>query len=450
MSHALRALPSVDRVLNHPAVRELRLPAELITAAVRDELERQRGRLRDRLCEKGAAAPPVELEAVAAAVAADLSATFASSLRGVINATGVVIHTNLGRAPLSDAAIDAMRDAAHYSNLEFDLATGTRGSRAGHLDQLLRALTGAEAAVVVNNNAAALYLALSAHAQGRGVIVSRGQAVEIGGGFRIPDVLRQSGATLVEVGTTNRTRAADYRNALDDQTAALLRVHTSNFRVIGFTEEAPLDALREVADEGGALLIDDIGSGCLLETRDYGLSHEPQPQESVAAGSDLVLFSGDKLLGGPQCGIIVGREAAVGPLRSHPLMRVLRPDKTTIAALAATLQHYLRGEAATHIPVWKMIAAEPGELRERADSWRASLACGSVVSDQSPIGGGSLPGDTRPTYVLRLPHPELAATLRTGNPPIVARVVDDHLQLDPRTVLPDQESMLLEQLRARI
>ena len=219
----------------------------------------------------------------------------------MINATGVVIHTNLGRAPLSDAAIEAMRDAAHYSNLEFDLATGARGSRAGHLDQLLRALTGAEAAVVVNNNAAALYLALSAHAQGRGVIVSRGQAVEIGGGFRIPDVLRQSGATLVEVGTTNRTRAADYRNALDDQTAALLRVHTSNFRVIGFTEEAPLDALREVADEGGALLIDDIGSGCLLETRDYGLSHEPQPQESVAAGSDLVLFSGDKLLGGPQC-----------------------------------------------------------------------------------------------------------------------------------------------------
>ena len=331
----------------------------------------------------------------------------------MINATGVVIHTNLGRAPLSDAAIEAMRDAAHYSNLEFDLATGARGSRADHLDQLLRALTGAEAAVVVNNNAAALYLALSAHAQGRGVIVSRGQAVEIGGGFRIPDVLRQSGATLVEVGTTNRTRAADYRNALNDQTAALLRVHTSNFRVIGFTEAAPLDALREVADEGGALLIDDIGSGCLLETRDYGLSHEPQPQESVAAGSDLVLFSGDKLLGGPQAGIIVGREAAVGPLRSHPLMRVLRPDKTTIAALAATLQHYLRGEAATHIPVWRMIAAEPGELRERAESWRASLGCGSVVSDQSPIGGGSLPGDTRPTSVLRLPHPELAATLRT-------------------------------------
>ena len=235
MSHALRALPSVDRVLNHPALRELRLPAELITTAVRDELERQRGRLRDGLRENGADPRPVELEAIAAAVAADLSAMFASSLRGVINATGVVIHTNLGRAPLSDAAIEAMRDAAHYSNLEFDLATGARGSRADHLDQLLRALTGAEAAVVVNNNAAALYLALSAHAQGRGVIVSRGQAVEIGGGFRIPDVLRQSGATLVEVGTTNRTRAADYRNALDEQTAALLRVHTSNFRVIGFT-----------------------------------------------------------------------------------------------------------------------------------------------------------------------------------------------------------------------
>ena len=456
MTHPLRSLPSVDRVLSHPAVAALALPAELVADAVREELQQRRAWI---LAAEGDAPVP-SLDAIAESIAERLSARFAPSLRSVINATGVVIHTNLGRAPLSDAATAAMQEAARYSNLEFDLESGERGSRAHHLDEPLRALTGAEAALVVNNNAAALYLALAAHVGEGEVIISRGQAVEIGGGFRIPDVLRQSGAKLVEVGATNRTRAADYEQAITERTAALLRVHSSNFRIVGFTEEASLAELREIArrrsisqvalNEPPLLLFDDIGSGCLLETRGYGLIHEPQPQESVAAGADLVMFSGDKLLGGPQAGIIVGREEVVAPLRSHPLMRALRPDKTTIAALAATLQHYLRGEAESEIPVWRMIAAEADELRGHAESWRAQLDVGEVVADESPIGGGSLPGETRPTWVLRLADDGLAKRLRGGDPPIVARVVDGGAQLDPRTVLPDQEAALLSGIRAAI
>ena len=442
MPHPLRSLPSVDRVLSQPVIAALGLPVELVADAVREELGERRAAIL-----AGGAAGESSPEAVAGAAAQRLRAAFAPSLRPVINATGVVIHTNLGRAPLSGAAVAAMQEAAHYSNLEFDLEAGARDSRAHHLDAPLRALTGAEAALVVNNNAAALYLTLAAHAREREVIVSRGQAVEIGGGFRIPDVLRQSGAALVEVGATNRTRAADYAEAITERTAALLRVHSSNFRIVGFTEETPLAELASIAQESEALLIDDIGSGCLLETRAYGLTHEPTPQESVVAGADLVLFSGDKLLGGPQAGIIVGREAAVAPLRSHPLMRALRPDKTTIAALGATLRHYLRGEAESEVPVWRMIAAGSDELRERAESWGAALGRGEVVADQSPIGGGSLPGETRPTFALRLPNAGLAARLRRNDPPIIARVVDDGVQLDPRTVLPEQESALLEALR---
>ena len=453
-SEALRTLPSVDRVLAQAALRQLALPRALVAEAVRDEI----ARLRSALLAERRSRPPVTEEAVAEAVAQTLAERFAAGPRPVINATGVVLHTNLGRAPLSEAAIAAMHSAARYTNLEFDMETGGRGRRSQHLDAPLCALTGAEAALVVNNNAAALYLALAAHAQGREVIVSRGQAVEIGGGFRIPDVLRQSGARLIEVGATNRTRAADYEDALSPESAALLRVHTSNFRISGFTAETPLAQLCEIARRHNAaraaaggprlLVIDDIGSGCLLETRDYGLTHEPRPQESAAAGADLVMFSGDKLLGGPQAGIIVGREASIAPLRSHPLMRALRPDKTTLAALAATLQHYLRGEAESQVPIWRMIAADAEELRERAESWRRRLGQGEAAPDHSPIGGGSLPGETRPTHVLRLARPELAAALRRADPPIAARLVHGRLQLDPRTVLPDQEPALLAALGA--
>ena len=284
----------------------------------------------------------------------------------MINATGVIIHTNLGRAPLSDATIEAMAAVGRsYSNLEFDLDSGGRGSRYDHLEQLLVRVTGAEAAMAVNNNAAALLLALSALCQGREVVISRGQLVEIGGGFRVPDVMAQSGAHLVEVGTTNRTRLADYSAAIGENTAALMRVHESNFRVIGFTESVSIDELAPLARERGVLSMDDLGSGCLLDPRPYGLAAEPTPQASLRAGADLVLFSGDKLLGGPQAGIIVGRKDLIATLRRHPLARALRLDKTSIAGLNATLLHYVKGEATREVPVWRMISM-PLEDIERA------------------------------------------------------------------------------------
>ncbi len=456
LSAALRQLPSVDRLLSDPALSELRarLPHDLCVAAVRDALAQARAEI------QAGRNPVPTAETLARQTAATLERRYGRSLRSVVNATGVVIHTNLGRAPLSQAATQAMTQAAAaYSNLEFELSTGTRGSRATHLDSLLTAATGAEAGIAVNNNAAALYFVMSVFAAGRDLIVSRGQAVEIGGGFRIPDVIRQSGARLVEVGTTNRTRAQDYRDALSDETAALLRVHSSNFRIIGFVEETTVAELRAVADDhetqtaSPPLLIDDVGSGCLLDTRNYGLAYEPRPQDSVAAGADLVLFSGDKLLGGPQAGIIVGRESAIAPLRRHPLMRALRPDKTTIAGLAATLEHYLAGEAETQIPIWQMIAAEPATLRKRAESWQATLGAGQVSQSESAIGGGSLPGETRPTWVwsIRREHPsKFAEALRRSNPPVIARVTDDQILLDPRTVLPGQDQLVIAALRAAL
>ena len=424
------------------------LPRAEIVEAVRAVIARARARLLE-----GGDAPPAARE-VAQLAADGLRARLRPPLRRVVNATGVVIHTNLGRAPVSAAAARAMAAAAAgYSNLEYEIADGRRGSRADHLDALLASTTGAETGIAVNNNAAALYLALSAHCAGREVIVSRGQAVEIGGGFRIPDVLRSSGARLVEVGTTNRTRASDYAEAVTEQTAAILRVHSSNFRIVGFTSEPGLDELRRVADAAGALLIDDLGSGCLLDTRPFGLRREPRPQDSIAAGADLALFSGDKLLGGPQAGIIAGKRAAVDPLRGHPLMRVLRLDKTAIAGLAATLRHYLVGEALEAIPVWRMIAADELELRTRSARWRDALGAGQLEASESPIGGGSLPGETRPTAVwsLRHPHPsQAAAALREHDPPIIARVERDRLILDPRTVLPDEDDLVIDALRGLV
>ena len=480
---ALRRLPSVDRVRAElSGGGAIPYSDTYVVEAVRAEIDARRQRLIG-----GAPAAEidaiVDLSAVAEAAEERLAVRFGRSLRPVINATGVVVHTNLGRAPVSTAAAQAMAEAAGaYNNLEFDLEAGQRGSRADHLRELLRAVTGAEDGVAVNNNAAALYLAVSAHAAGKQVVVSRGQAVEIGGGFRIPDIVRQSGAELVEVGTTNRTRPADYAAALDqhDRVAALLRVHSSNFRIIGFTEETSTSELRMVIDAyrgqpgraaqgdaavalglrpppngAGPLLIDDVGSGCLLDSRDYGMAYEPTPQESIADGADLVLFSGDKLLGGPQAGIIVGKASALSELRRHPLMRVLRPDKTAIAGLAATLEHYIAGQAERQIPVWRMIAASADDLRARAESWRAALDVGVVERGESPIGGGSLPGETRPTWLLALDDAclsvsaaDAAAALRQRRTAVVARLLDGRLLLDPRTVFADQEDDLLTALRA--
>ena len=459
MANPYRGLPSVDELARHPTLDAVRnqLPAHRLTAHSRAILERARQALSGAAGNGDGDAPqPPSLDALATAVVASLKAAATPSLRPVINATGVILHTNLGRAPLSAAALAAIGAVGQgYSNLEFDLAAGGRGSRLTHLERMLREAIGAEAGLAVNNNAAALLLTLSALTRDREVIISRGQAVEIGGGFRIPDVCRQSGALLVEVGTTNRTRLSDYRAAVTPATAAILRVHASNFKIIGFTEQPSLPELQAVAAETGVLLLDDLGSGCLLDTRRYGLAPEPTPQASLAAGADLVLFSGDKLLGGPQAGIIGGRADLVAQLRRHPLARALRTDKATIAALAATLQHYISGDAETAIPIWRMISAPAERMRERAEHWRRAIGAGAVEAAESVIGGGSLPGERLPTFVLTLrgdaPSAQrLAERLRGGDPSVVARVEKDALLLDPRTVADNETDALLAAVRAAL
>jgi len=436
-----RALPSVDRVLDDERVRALARGggSEVVTALVRQALEAARAAVAD-----GRGAPSEEQ--IVENVLELGAAVFEPSLRPVINATGVIIHTNLGRAPLSDDALAAMVAVAHgYSNLEFDLEAGERGSRFAHLETVLQRVTGAEAAIAVNNNASALLLALSALATGREVIISRGQAVEIGGGFRIPDVMRQSGATLVEVGTTNRTYLRDYESALTPETAAIMRVHASNFRIVGFTELPSIQALARLAHEHGLLLLGDLGSGCLLDATRFGLAAEPTVQESVAAGADLTLFSGDKLLGGPQAGVIAGREQLIDQLRRHPLARALRMDKGSIAGLTATLLHYLRGEALEKVPVWRIISTDVREIARRAGRLaRAIGAPARVVDGRSMIGGGSLPEESLPTKVVAITGDgawvsALAQRLRTGTPSVVGRIEHDTLLLDPRTIPPAED-----------
>ncbi|MBI3960320.1 MAG: L-seryl-tRNA(Sec) selenium transferase [Chloroflexi bacterium] len=456
MQQSLRSLPSVDRVLADPRVREALASyrRDIVVDVVRRRLETARRDL------AAGGSPLVAFPELVDGVLADLTLLGRPSLRPVINASGVVLHTNLGRAPLSREAAAAAQEAAlRYSNLEFDLDSGERGSRLSHLESLVCRLTGAEAALVVNNNASAVLLGLTALAQGREVIVSRSQAVEIGGGFRIPDVLRQSGARLVEVGATNRTHPRDFADAIGSETAALMRVHASNFQQIGFVTKPTLAELVQIAQEviwpGAPLVIDDLGSGTLLDTVPFGLSPEPTVQQSIAAGVDIVTFSGDKLLGGPQAGLIVGRAEQIDEIRRHPLTRALRVDKLTLAALEATLQAYRRGKAVEEIPVWQMIAVTPESLRERAEGWRARLAAAglpvAVVPGQSTIGGGSLPGETLPTFLLALvaPHPdELAARLRRSNPPVVGRIQQERLLFDPRTVLLDEDEALLSAISA--
>ncbi|OAN45474.1 L-seryl-tRNA(Sec) selenium transferase [Chloroflexus islandicus] len=448
---SFRHLPSVDALIREVRAGQPDAPHELLRDAAQAVLAQARKAI-------AAGSPPPSLPALVAAVHAELAASVAPSLRPLINATGVVIQTNLGRAPLSAAARAAMQAVgAGYSNLEYDLVEGERGSRHVHLEQLLVRLTGAEAALVVNNNAAAVYLALIALAAGREVIVSRGQAVEIGGGFRIPDVLRASGATLVEVGTTNRTYVRDYAAAISERTALILRVHASNFRLIGFMHEPELAELAEVAHQHGLPLLDDLGSGTLIDTRQFGLQAEPTVQASVAAGADLVTFSGDKLLGGPQAGIIVGRRDLVGQLRRHPLARALRVDKSTIAGLAATLHSYLRGAALREIPVWQLISTPVTALQQRAEAMAATLVAASLparaIACESAIGGGSLPGATQPSFGVALTPASsnataLAARLRAGDPPVVARIVDEQVVCDLRSVFPAEDATLAAALIA--
>lgn len=440
---SLRDLPSIDTLLRATADLQARYGRE----PAADALRRVVDAARQAALSGQPIAPVADLVAQAAAL---LAREARPTLRPVINATGVIIHTNLGRAPLSDDALRAMAEVGSgYSTLEYDLEPGARGKRDRHAERLLIDVTGAEAGMVVNNNASAVLLALTALAPGREVIISRGQLIEIGGAFRIPDVMRQSGAIMVEVGTTNRTRLDDYADAVTDHTAAVVRAHASNFRVIGFTESASLADLAGLARERGLILLDDIGSGALIDPAPYGLAHEPTVQESLAAGADLVMFSGDKLLGGPQAGLLIGRADLIERLKQHPLARAIRADKLCLAALVATLDHYRRGEVLEKIPVWRMISTPPDVIRARAESW-AALVGGDVVAADSTVGGGSLPGETLPSWALS-PHVDqpnaAAAQLRRHDPPVIGRVAQDRLLLDPRTVLPGQDEALIAALK---
>lgn len=443
-----RSLPSVESILSAmpslPARGAERTLAAEATASVLAEARR------DAL---DGSAPSFD-ELVARSTRA-FNASIRPSLVRVINATGVILQTNLGRAPLSAAARAAITETAAASNLEFDLSSGQRGSRHDHVRRLIRQATGAEDGLVVNNNAAAVLMALQVLASGHEVIVSRGQAVEIGGGFRIPDILRQSGATLVEVGTTNRTYARDYEAAIGERTAAILRVHTSNFQVVGFAAEPSLTELSEIAHRHGAILIDDLGSGCLVDTRDYGMTHEPTVPESVSAGADLALFSGDKLLGGPQCGIIAGRAEHVARLRAHPLARALRADKLTIAALNATLLSYVLGREREELPVWEMLSRPMPVLRRRAGRWaRAAGAGGTIIRSRTMAGGGSLPGQGVETWCAAIGAPggaeALARALRESQPPVIGRIEDGRLLLDPRTTDPADDRHVERALAAAL
>ena len=434
---SLRDLPSVEQLLQNAGrlINEYGRPLTL--DALRLTLDEVRARFRT--------TPEMDLpsaEAILSQSESHLIAWTTPTLLPVINATGVILHTNLGRAPLSKATIAAMKQAAaNYSTLEYDLEKGQRGSRLIHAEAILQKLAGAEAAVIVNNNASAVLLILSALASKKRVVIARTQLVEIGGGFRVPDVMKQSGAKLVEVGATNKVRLSDYREALEEPTALVMRAHRSNFKIVGFTEEPDLKTIVDVAHQADVPVVDDLGSGALLDTARYGLAHEPTVQESLAAGVDLVCFSGDKLLGGPQAGIILGRKALIDKLKKHPLARAVRADKTCLAGVTATLLHYLKDEAEREIPIWRMMSLTLEQIKVRAERWRDALEMGEVIPSESTVGGGSLPDECMSTFVLALDvrSPDrFMKRLREANPPVIARTANDRVLLDPRTVLDDE------------
>ncbi len=440
----------MDRVLADARLQPLveTYPHDWLVKLVRQQLERERAAV---TVGKKASS----LSKIATAVHSQVKEMEMPGLRPVVNATGVILHTNLGRAPLSREATEAMATVARgYSNLEFDLESGRRGSRQVHVASLLCELTGAEAALVVNNNASAVLLGLTALAKRKEVIVSRGQAVEIGGGFRIPDVMRQSGAKLVEVGTTNCTYISDYEQAITERTAALMRVHSSNFQVTGFTSEVAFGDLMALAGRCQLPVLDDLGSGCFLDTTAFGLAPEPMVQRSIALGVGLAFFSGDKLVGGPQAGIIVGQKQYLEKLRQHPLARAVRIDKVRLAGLAATLLHYLKGEATDKVPVWRMIAVLVKDVEKRARAWSRALGgMARVIDGETMVGGGSLPGGTLPTKLVAVGDGKnrnlaqrAARRLRGQEVPVVGRIADDILLLDPRSVLPEEDEIVLKAL----
>jgi L-seryl-tRNA(Ser) seleniumtransferase len=453
----LRAIPSIEQLRQRPAVRALE--AKFGGAAALDALRAAAASVRRAIAEgREALEETAVAERIESLAAGRLDRAFDSSLQPAINATGVVLHTNLGRAPLAAAAIERIAAvAAGYSTLEYDRATGARGRRDVHAERLLCSLTGAEAAVVVNNNAAATMILLAALAAGREVIVSRGELVEIGGGFRVPDVMAQSGASLREVGTTNKTRVTDYAAAISDRTALILRVHPSNFRIEGFTERPELRDLVALGKRFTIPVAEDLGSGHLAASEHALTGIEPDVGGAIAAGTDICCFSGDKLLGGPQAGILVGRGDLIEKIRRHPLMRALRVDKLTYAALEATLVEYAAGRAAAAIPVQRMLATTPQQIRVRAETVAAAIRTApgwraDVIAGQSAVGGGSAPGVALPTWLIAVEKTGLSAdalesALRGVTPPIVARIDRDRVVLDLRTVLPEQDEQVLELLR---
>ncbi len=452
MASEFRHLPGVDKILSDSRIASIaaQLPHAVLVDIARDILEQTRA-----MIAAGKSSP--SLDQMVSDIAVRANGLLQPSLFRIINASGVLLHTNLGRAPVSNqAAIEMEHISQGYCNLEFDTESGARGSRHVHLERLLCQLTGAEAALVVNNNAAAVLLILTALARRKEVVVSRGQAVEIGGGFRIPDVMRQSGAKLVEVGTTNCTYATDYENAITPQTVALLRVHPSNFKISGFTNDVVLEEMQDVASRHNLLLIDDLGSGCFLDVTQFGLAPEPLVQQSVGLGA-LSCFSGDKLVGGPQAGIIAGKKAVIDKLKRHPLARALRLDKIRIAGLEVTLSHYIKEEALLKIPVWMMISASLNQIQRRAIRWAKPLGVmARVIDGETMIGGGSMPGGSMPTKLVAIGgydsgQPQkfahiLNRKLRSYSPAIVGRVDNDILLLDPRTVLPEEDETVLRVL----
>lgn len=460
---SLKTLPAVGEVLRLPQIQahlKTLSRAQVVESIRKVLMEKRQAILRGENGDEGAGTG-ICPEKIIAAIEEALASLYRPSLKPVINAAGVVLHTNLGRAPLCPQALrNIVEVAAGYSNLEIDLITGERGSRYEHVEGLLCRIAGAEAALVVNNNAGAVLLALNTLAEGQEVIVSRGQLVEIGGSFRIPDVMRKSGARLVEVGTTNRTHLSDYEKAIGAQTALLLKVHTSNFRVMGFTAEVSLAELVSLGKERGLPVMEDLGSGCFIDLSAYGLEKEPTVQEAVAAGADVVAFSGDKLLGGPQAGILVGKKVFLDRIKKNPLNRALRTDKLTLAALESTLRFYLNPkEAREKVPALAMLTATAAQIKRRAKRLHRQLSkdvsalCAVALKEEvSQAGGGALPLQTLPTWVLALRPWQISAgqmdeRLRRGCPPIIARVKDEELLLDLRTVFPTEEKALLEGIR---
>ena len=457
----LRSLPAVDLLLQESTLIKLAetVPRKILLKAAQEIIESYRRKIIDASSEKELKQLVIESSVLAEKAAIKAEKDYDSKFKYLINATGTIIHTNLGRAPLASHAVKAVTAVSGgYSNLELSLKTGRRGSRLDHIEELICSLTGAESAMVVNNNAAAVFLVLSTFASNGEVIVSRGQLVEIGGSFRIPDVMSASGATLIEVGTTNKCYLSDYEKAINEKTAMLLKVHTSNYRIVGFTAEVGRKELRELGKKEGIPVMEDLGSGTLLDLTPYGLPFEPRVQDCLDEGMQIVTFSGDKLLGGPQCGIIAGEKEMVARCRKNQLMRALRVDKYTIAALEATLRLYLNEEEAIErIPVLKMLTASEDSLKKKAQLLCRRMkknikeAEFKVVSENSTVGGGAFPAVELPTFAVQLkPHKisvdKLVHQLRDSNPPLIVRVQQDTVLLDLRTLLPDEEKVVVRLL----